>query len=297
MSENYVSLSIVPASDFHLDGGAMFGIVPKPLWTKTHSADALNRIRLTTTSLLWRQRERCVLVDPGIGSAWDETFLDRYGVAVKDSEFSQALEWEGLSYDTITDVFLTHLHFDHVGGCFYLDEGGELRLRFPNAVHHVSRRQWKWANEPSAKDQGSYIKEHLELLASSQCMQFHEGEWSLMSGFDVFEVDGHTRGQQLCRIRMGGRTWVYGGDLFALADHLRIPWVMGYDIEPLKTLTAKETVLEEHLSAGEWLILGHDVNVVAGQVSRAGRYPELVHRITPTACSQLLESGVIEDDI
>ena len=291
MNPSDVSLFVVPASGFRLDGGAMFGIVPKPLWDKTYPTDDLNRIELTTTTLLYRQGERSVLVDPGIGSAWDETFLDRYGVSVQDDALGSALQSEGLSWDSVTDVFLTHLHFDHVGGCFYFNENSELKLRFPNATHHVSRKQWEWGHAPTDKDKGSYIREHLDLLASSGRLALHESGWELMPGFKTFEVDGHTRGQQLCRIEAGERTWVYGGDLFALADHLRPAWVMAYDIEPLETLAAKQAVLREQLSAGEWLILGHDTRIVAGQIDAQGKRPQLSDMLTRTGSVQPLETA------
>jgi len=244
----------------------MFGVVPKPLWTERHPADAGNRIELLTRTLLYRHGERAVIIDPGIGAVWDERFIERYAVDCRQSQADAALAAEGLSPESITDVFLTHLHFDHIGGCFRRAPSGALELRYPRAVHHVSERQWDWAQQPSAKDRGSYIPEQLTALAASSLLRLHAPGGEGLPGLESFQVEGHTPGQQLCRIRIGDRCWVYGGDLFALRDHLRLPWIMAYDLEPLETIKAKESVLADHLANGEFLIFGHDAHLVGGRI-------------------------------
>lgn len=253
----------------------MFGVVPKTLWEKEERPDPLNRIAMTTRCLLVSGEGRNVIIDPGMGAIWNAKSAERYALTQPAPDLEESLSAHGLTPDDVTDVFLTHLHFDHIGGCFHKKEG-QLRLRFPRSRHHIQAAQWDWAQAPSAKDLGSYIPEWLELLERSKQLVLHEGSYSLMPGFSAFTVEGHTTGQQLCRLETSKDTYVYGGDLFPLTAHLRLPWLMAYDIEPLETLKAKTRVIEEHLGNGESLIFGHDCQTAAARLDLSGKYPKPV---------------------
>lgn len=259
-----------PAHHFRLDGGAIFGVVPKVVWVKDYPVDALNRIALTTRSLLIETCNCRIVVDPGIGDTWDDSFVQRYGIEPPQNCALPCLP------ASVTDVFLTHLHFDHLGGCVEWEAKNTLRMRFPKARHHIQKAQWEWARKPSPKDRGSYIQEHLDLLEASGLLQLHEGNWQPATGLFAFPVEGHTPAQQLLRIESADKTYLYGGDLFPLAALLKLPWVMAYDLDPLATLQAKEDCLRKHLSHGECLILGHDTTCAGGTLDLSGRYPTLV---------------------
>jgi glyoxylase-like metal-dependent hydrolase (beta-lactamase superfamily II) len=261
----------------------MFGVVPKALWEKEYPADDANRILMTTRMILIRDLEkgRNVVVDPGIGDIWDEKFTDRYAIQEPAQTLDESLAELDLTREHITDVVLTHLHFDHVAGCFTRGAGGDLELKFPNAQHLVQREHWDYAHNPSAKDDGSFTEEHLRLLADSGALQtVEQPDHELLPACRLFRVDGHTPAQQLLRIVMAGRVWVYGGDLFPMEAFLRAPWIMAYDLEPLKTLEAKEQVLRRHLASGEWLILAHDPRTIGGgPLDLRGRYPQLTAHV------------------
>jgi len=271
MSE--LELAFLPAPAFALDGGAMFGIVPRAMWAQQTPPDTLNRIPMTTRCVLVSCGNRHSVIDPGMGRVWDETAIERYGIVQPSISLDSALSEKGLNRTDITDVFLTHLHFDHLGGCFEQEASGALSLCFPKARHHVQAAQWDWANKPSAKDRGSYFPEWLDALADSGKLELHAGSFDLLPGFHAFPVDGHTPAQQLCRLETADGAWVYGGDLFPLAAHLRMAWVMAYDIEPLKTLEAKQRVLREYLSDDAHLIFGHDVAIAAARLDCSGKHP------------------------
>jgi glyoxylase-like metal-dependent hydrolase (beta-lactamase superfamily II) len=272
----------LPNHTFRLDGGAMFGVVPKALWEKEYPADEANRILMTTRMILIQHPEsgRNLVVDPGIGDVWDEKFTARYAIEEPAQTLDESLAELGLTRDHITDVVLTHLHFDHLAGCLVRAAEG-FHLKFPQARHHVQAAHWDYARDPSAKDLGSFTEEHLAILAGSGMLnRIEEQEHQLLPGLQLFRVDGHTPAQQLLRLTTPERTWVYGGDLFPMEAFLRAPWIMAYDLEPLKTLEAKTRVLQRHLSAGEWLILAHDPHTLGGgPLDYRTRYPQLAqHR-------------------
>jgi glyoxylase-like metal-dependent hydrolase (beta-lactamase superfamily II) len=273
----------LPNTTFRLDGGAMFGVVPKALWEREYPADDANRILMTTRMILIRDLEkgRNVVVDPGIGDVWDEKFTARYAIQEPAQTLDESLAELDLTREKITDVVLTHLHFDHLAGCFTRGAGGGLDLKFPNAQHLVQQEHWDYAHNPSAKDDGSFTGEHLQLLADSGALQtIARAEHELLPACRLFRVDGHTPAQQLARVIMAGRTWVYGGDLFPMEAFLRSPWIMAYDLEPLKTLEAKAQTLQRHLSSGEWLILAHDPHTIGGgPLDSRGRYPQLTAHV------------------
>ncbi|MGE9294631.1 MAG: MBL fold metallo-hydrolase [Puniceicoccales bacterium] len=283
-------VAVLPSPAFRLDGGAIFGVVPRVLWARDFPPDADNRIVLTTRVLLASGAGRHLLVDPGIGTAWDETFMARYGIEPEGADFEGSLAQLGLKPESITDVVLTHLHFDHLAGCFRGQPGG-LEPVFPNARYHVQRRQWEWAQKPSPKDRASYTPEHLDLLRASGRLELQDGPGELAPGFEVFLCDGHTRAQQLCKLRAGGRSWVYGADVFPLAELLRLSWIMAYDIEPLATVEAKLRCLEACRQDDAFLILGHDTRFLGGQVREGKRHAELLDPVPANAGVEVLYAG------
>lgn len=245
---------------FGLDGGAMFGIIPKPLWEKTNPADEVNRVTLATRNLLLVSDTRKILIDTGMGNKWDEKSLNIYRI---NSEFSleQALAQKGFSPSDITDVILTHLHFDHTGGSTKIEKG-IIVPTFPNAKYYVQKQNFDWAMNPSERDKGSYLKENFEPLAS-------EGILNLLTNteFDdniTFEIiNGHTFGQQMVKISDGINTVLYCADLLPFVSHIRLPYIMAYDLQPLVTLSEKKKFLKQALEENWILYFGHDPEFAA----------------------------------
>lgn len=249
---------------FGLDGGAMFGIIPRPIWERTNPPDAHNRIDMTCRCLLVEYPQRKVLVDCGIGSKWSDKERGIYNIHAQDSNLAQALKTHGLRPGDIDDVILTHLHFDHAGGVSeFVGEEGEARVRasFPNARHWVQRRNWAWANGPSARDGGSYRPidfSFFETDAGAPPLELVDGIAEIMPGIEVLPMHGHTFGMQVLKITTEAQTYAYVADLIPTTSHLRDPYVMGYDIQPLVTVEEKRGLLYE-ASRHDWiLIFGHD---------------------------------------
>lgn len=249
---------------FALDGGAMFGVVPKPLWEKKLAADAKNRVRLALRCMLIRDGKRAILVDDGIGTEWSEKHREMYGIDQSGFDLDRDLAAAGLSREEITDVVLTHLHFDHAGGTARRS-GGELDLGFPNATYHLQRRNWKWAHQPAEKDQGSFRADDFRLLERSGRLHLIEGPTELYPGISLFVSEGHTVGLQLVRVTDAdaNRSVVYCGDLIPTTAHLRPSWVMAYDLYPLTTIEEKKMILAQAVEEGSILFFEHDPEIPA----------------------------------
>jgi glyoxylase-like metal-dependent hydrolase (beta-lactamase superfamily II) len=247
---------------FALDGGAMFGIVPKPLWQKRHPVDERNRIQLALRCLLIQDGDRRVLVDSGIGAKWDEKHREIYGIDQSVYSLDRDLVRAGCTREEITDVVLTHLHFDHTGGTTRI-EGGERVLSFPRATYHLQRRNWKWAHHPSDKDAGSFRAENFDLLATSGRLHLLEGQVELLPGIELFVSEGHTVGLQLVRVSDGDQTLVFCGDLIPTVSHLRSSWVMAYDLYPLTVIEEKRMILAQAAEEKWTLFFEHDPLVAA----------------------------------
>lgn len=241
--------------DFALDGGAMFGVVPKVLWEKLVPADHLNRVMLKTRLLLICGNGRNILVDTGMGSAWSDKLRAIH--LLSDFRIEEELQKQGLSPADITDIIYTHLHFDHVGGAFR-PEGNELVPVFPAARHYVQRENYLSATAPNQKEKVSYSPVFVEAFGRLPFVELIDGQAELFSGIEVFTSNGHTRGQQLVRVSDGSRSLVHGGDLVPSSAHLPLPWVMGFDIEPLTVIDEKTALLESMIEADELLYFGHD---------------------------------------
>ncbi|HTN52918.1 MAG TPA: MBL fold metallo-hydrolase [Anaeromyxobacter sp.] len=253
-------LSTLVDARFGLDGGAMFGIVPRPLWERQAAPDARNRIPLVSRCLVAVDRDagRVILVDDGMGDKWSAKQLDIYAVDRTGLGVDAGLARLGLERADVTDVLLTHLHFDHAGGTTRRGADGRLELSFPRAVHHVQRRAWQQAHDPSERDRGSFLEEDFDLLAHSDLLHLVEGEAALFPDVDLMVSEGHTEAQQLPRFRGDGAKVVFCGDVIPTHVHLRPSWGMAYDLRPLVALEERKVLLAEALGDDGILLFEHD---------------------------------------
>ncbi len=256
----------IKTGSFALDGGAMFGIIPKPLWEKTNPADDKNRIQLGVRCLLIQSDSKKILVETGIGNGWDEKFQKIYKVDQSETDLMLSLKEKGIDPSEITDVILTHLHFDHVGGAVIF-ENGNPQPAFPNATYHIQKEHFEYSQNCSDKDRGSFINNRFLPL-------IEEGVLNLLTQnrfddtIEFILVNGHTRAQQLLKLKDSGQTYLYAGDLIPFHSQIPIVYLMGYDIEPLKTVEEKKKYLTQAVDE-EWkLIFGHDPKVAMATVQK-----------------------------
>jgi len=256
----------VDTGRFRLDGGAMFGVVPKALWQKTDPADDRNRIDMHMRALYAEGAGRRILVDSGAGTKLDDKMVDIY--EMECDPLRKVLEDHGIDPDSITDAIATHLHFDHGGGYTYYDESGELALALPNAMHHVQRRQWEAAAGPNEKDRASFYPENFLPIEKAGKLNLIDGQSDILPGVRVVPTDGHTPGHQVVLFGEGEGTVMYCGDLIPLASHVNLPWIMAYDHFPLSTLEEKKKLLGE-AADGKWILFfEHDPAIAACRVIR-----------------------------
>lgn len=269
------TLHTIETGRFALDGGAMFGIIPKALWERRMAPDARNRIPLNMRCLLLEGDGRLILVDNGLGEKYDEKFGDIYGVDHDSANLGRSLREAGFSEDDVTDVILTHLHFDHCGGSTKRTEKGRLELTFKNARHYVQRRHWEWARSPNLREEASFLRENLDPLAASDQIELLDGEGEVLPGIEVLTMHGHTESQQLVKISDGEKTLVYVADLLPTSAHARALWIMAYDVRPLVTLEEKQRFLERAVGGAWHFFFEHDPTVVVGTPERTDRGIEI----------------------
>ena len=269
---------------FGLDGGAMFGIIPRPLWEREQPPDDRNRIRLACRCLLLRDDQRLLLLDTGIGDKWSARELGIYAID-RPAGLPALLKEMGIATDEITDVIQTHLHFDHAGGLTRLDDAlatdGQPVPTYAAATLHVQRRNWEWAFAPSPRDAGSYRPVDWAVYENlPKQLRLVDGAQEIVPGVEAIPTDGHTPGQQAIRIRGDNNQpdLIYCGDLFPTHSHLRLPWNMGYDLDPLQILREKQALLEEAARDGSWLAFEHDPVVEMATVSFDGRRTRVLER-------------------
>jgi len=238
---------------FKLDGGAMFGVVPKPLWQKTNPSDDQNRIDMCTRALLLEGGKRKILIDTGIGYKLSEKVNKIYDVDFSSYTLEKSLEKINLNKNDITDVILTHLHFDHAGGNTNYDEDGKLKISFPNAIYHVQKKQYEWALNPTERDRASFFPENYKSLEENKILNFINEEHKFDEFITLFPVNGHTSHMQLIKISDGNETLLYTADLIPTAGHVPAPYIMGYDLFPLTTLEEKKKYLKD-ISDNNWTV-------------------------------------------
>jgi len=270
----HFNLFSIDTGDFSLDGGAMFGVVPKTLWSKKIPADDNNRIRMTMRCLLIQSEttKRTYLVDTGLGYKYDEKFKKIYEVDDEGKDLLTSLKNIGLEAEDITDVIFTHLHFDHGGGAVLRNESGELEMQFKNATHWITPEHWKAATEPNAREKASFLPENMNPLKETHLLKFCNEGFEFEPGLNVIVMNGHTLGQQLPRISDGEKTLVYAADLIPSSAHIPLAWIMGYDMFPLQTLTEKEVFLQNAVDGNWTLFLEHDLENMLIKVDFNGKH-------------------------
>ena len=260
-----MKLYAIETGNFKLDGGAMFGVVPKTIWNKTNPADANNLIDIAARCLLIEDGNRLILIDTGMGNKQSEKSFGYYSLWGSHS-LDASLAKYGFYRDDITDVFMTHLHFDHCGGSIQWNKDRTgYEPAFKNAKFWTNENHWQWATQPNAREKASFLSENILPMQESGQLNFiqrPEGDFgaSTEMGFDIFYADGHTEKQMLPHISYNGKTIVFCADLLATAGHIPLPYVMGYDTRPLLTMPEKNKVLTAAADHNHFLFLEHDAH-------------------------------------
>jgi glyoxylase-like metal-dependent hydrolase (beta-lactamase superfamily II) len=254
-----MTLHTIDTGFFKLDGGAMFGVVPKTLWQRTNPADENNLCTWAMRCLLIEDGDRLILIDNGIGDKQDARFFSHYYLH-GNASLEKSLKAAGFSHNDVTDVFLTHLHFDHCGGGVrYKNSEGALELVFPNATYWSNADHWKWATEPNAREKASFLRENILPMQESGHLQFIDPSApSPFPQFDIFYADGHTDKMMVPIIPYKGRKVAFMADLLPSTGHIPLPYVMGYDTRPLLTLDEKARFLQTAADENYVLYLEHD---------------------------------------
>jgi glyoxylase-like metal-dependent hydrolase (beta-lactamase superfamily II) len=260
----FSDFELIPLSDgtLRLDGGAMFGVVPKLLWEKRAPADDRNRIRLGMRPLLVRGK-KTMIIDAGIGGKLDAKSAAIYGVD-RARHLDHALADAGVARADIDIVLASHLHFDHAGGFTVRDDDGTLRPAFPNARYVVRQGEWEDATHPHERNRASYPQENFAPLAEAGVLDLVAGDETIMPGVRVVRTGGHTMHHQIVMIESGGRTAVFAADLMPTTAHVDLPWIMAYDLYPMDTLAFKRTFLRDAIERNYLIFFEHDPDVAAG---------------------------------
>tara|TARA_B100000282_G_C31728867_1_gene489895 strand:+ start:840 stop:1694 length:855 start_codon:yes stop_codon:yes gene_type:complete len=260
-----MTLHPIETGNFKLDGGAMFGVVPKSIWQKTNPSDSNNMIDISARCLLLEEKNKLVLIDTGMGDKQSEKFFSHY-YRWGDNNLVKSINSAGFSTDEVTDVFLTHLHFDHCGGAsFFNKKDGRNEVVFKNATYWSNREHWNWAKEPNSREKASFLIENLEPIESSGQLKFLKKIGSGFNyyneiGFELLFVDGHTEKQMIPKITYKGYDLVFTADLIPTVGHIPVPYIMGYDIRPLTTMNEKAVFLEEVVKNKYLLFFQHDAH-------------------------------------
>ena len=260
---------------FSLDGGAMMGTVPKVLWEKTNPSDSLNRIDLSLRCMLVDDGENVVLIESGIGDKNPEKFTKMFNIRELRS-IEKALNDIGYYHKNITHIVLTHLHFDHAGGAMIFNENGKLVPAFPNAKYYISESNWEAGMNPSERDRASYIKDNYVGLLDAGVLNIIPENTEILPGLNTYVVNGHTYGQQLVKVSDKNKCIVFCSDLIPLKSHLKLPWIMGYDLNASLTLQEKKEFLDKASEGNWWLFFYHDPSTVAVRIKKSNKYYEVI---------------------
>ncbi len=255
-----MKLHTIHTGNFKLDGGAMFGVVPKSIWQKTNQADENNMCNWAMRCLLIEDSNRLILIDNGLGTKQDDKFFGHYYLNGNDT-LENSLKQAGFSKDDVTDMFLTHLHFDHCGGSIkYNNDRTKLETNFKNATYWSNAEHWEWATKPNPREKASFLKENILPIQESGQLKLIDGETDKQMGdaITITYMRGHTDAMMLPQIYYKGKTVMFMADLIPSAGHIPIPYVMGYDTRPLLTITEKERILNEAAEKEFILFFEHD---------------------------------------
>jgi glyoxylase-like metal-dependent hydrolase (beta-lactamase superfamily II) len=257
----------IETGTFALDGGAMFGVVPRIMWGKTNPPDDRNRITLAARAMLLTGNGRTILVDNGNGTKFSDKLIDIYHLDNSKNDLNKSLQALGITPNDVTDVILTHLHFDHAGGST-TRENGKIVPTFRNATYYVQKEHWAKAINTNEKDRASFMPDDYLILKEAGMLKLVDGEFELFPNVSLVQVNGHTSAQQLVKVSDGKTTLLYCCDLFPTISHIPIPYIMAYDLRPLITLEEKKKILEAATKENWILFFEHDPNTVAGTVKQ-----------------------------
>jgi len=261
MHLGHIEVRHIPAGDFCLDGGAMFGVVPKPLWEKKSAPDSRNRIRLAANSLLVRAHEKNILIETGNGTKWTPKLRDLYGIQ-EGNPLIENLAAFGVRPDQIDVVINTHLHFDHAGGnTKFLND--KAVPTFPNARYIVQAAEIAHAANPTERDRASYFQENFQPIQQSAQWQAVSGDAEMLPGISAARIPGHNADIQAIKLTGGGKTIFFVADLFPTRHHLPLPWIMAYDLYPLQTLETKRKWIKTIVRENWIVVFGHDPDIPA----------------------------------
>lgn len=263
-----MKLYAINTGHFKLDGGAMFGVVPKSIWNKSNPADQNNMCSWALRCLLIEDGNRLILIDNGMGNKQDEKFFGYYYLHGNDT-LQKSLNKYGFKMDDITDMVLTHLHFDHCGGSIkYNSNKTNLEPAFKNAKYYCNEKHWNWATQANSREKASFLKENILPIKESGQLNFIDSQSTLITDLSFIEVNGHTEGMMLPIIKYKESTLAYMADLIPSVGHLPIPFVMGYDVRPLETLKEKELILKTALDNDWTLFFEHDPTIECIKLER-----------------------------
>lgn len=266
MQIGHYTIHPIETGFFALDGGAMFGVVPKNLWQKQHPADEQNRIRLAMRALLLKSPDRNILIDCGIGNKLEQKWINIYKIDLHEYNLHDSLSQAGINEEDITDLILSHLHFDHTGGATHFHDG-ELQLTFPNARYFIQEKQWTWAINPSFKDRASFFENNFLPLQTSGRLTLLKSGISPLPDITIHIMNGHTPGMQLVLLRDSHGSLLYCADLIPTQAHIPLPWVMAYDNHPLQTILEKKRILRSAFKHNWLLFFEHDPRFSAAYVN------------------------------
>ncbi|HEY6953198.1 MAG TPA: MBL fold metallo-hydrolase [Bacteroidota bacterium] len=251
------TIDAVETGLFSLDGGAMFGIVPWVFWSKTNPPDERQRIRLAARCWLVRGNGKVILVDDGNGTKWSDKLKDIYRLDNSKADLLSSLKNFGVAREDVTDVLLTHLHFDHAGGSTIVENGKPVPT-FPKAKYYVQKKHWDLSQNPTEKDRASFMSDDFVPLMERGVLELVDGEFEIFPGIEVLVCNGHTSAQQLPKISDGRTTMLFCCDLVPTVSHVPLPYIMAYDVRPLVTLEEKKRILPRACEEQWILFLEHD---------------------------------------